>query len=98
MCNIKSLSYYEELLDLSGKKKSHTQNLRLRLSHDGVILSKKKNPCNLRNAHLLELSRCRTKTYGFNMILLKGAFLWNKLPNDFKEAKSLMHFKSKIWE
>ena len=49
----------------------------------------------LRNTQLLELSKCRTKTLGLNIILFKGALLWNKLPNHFKEAKSLKHFKKK---
>ena len=49
----------------------------------------------LRNTQLLELSKCRTKTLGLNIILFKGALLWNKLPNHFKEAKSLIHFKKK---
>ena len=45
---------------------------------------------------LLELSKRRTKTYGLNATLFKGALLWNKLPNHFKEAKSLIHFKIKF--
>ena len=49
----------------------------------------------LRNTQLLKLSKCRTKTLGLNIILFKGALLWNKLPNHFKEAKSLIHFKKK---
>ena len=30
----------------------------------------------LRNTQLLELSKCRTKTLGLNIILFKGALLW----------------------
>ena len=58
----------------------------------------KNNPYNLTNTQLLELSKCRTKTYGLNTTLFKGALLWNKLPNHIKEAKSLIHFKNKIRE
>ena len=58
----------------------------------------KKNPYNLRNTQLLELNKCRTKTYGLNKTLFKGALLRNKLSNHFKEAKSLAHFKNKIRE
>ena len=58
----------------------------------------KKNPYNLRNTQLLELNKCRTKTYGLNKTLFEGALLRNKLPNHFKEAKSLAHFKNKIRE
>ena len=32
----------------------------------------------LRNTQLLELSKCRTKTYGLNTALFKGALLWKK--------------------
>ena len=47
----------------------------------------KNTPYHLRNTQLLELSKCRTKTYGLNKTLFKGALLWNKLPNNLKETK-----------
>ena len=55
----------------------------------------KNNPYHLRNAELLELSKCRKKTYGLNTVLFKDALLCNKLPNHFKEAKFLIHFKNR---
>ena len=55
-------------------------------------------PYQLRKTQLLELSKCRTKTYGLRTTLFKGWLLWNKMPNHFKEAKSLIHFKNKIQE
>ena len=76
---------YEALLHLSGKKKIHTQNLQILMVEVYKYLSnicppftwdyfkQKNNPCNLRNTQLLELSKCRTKTYGFNATLFKGA-------------------------
>ena len=33
---------------------------------------------------------------GLNTTLFKGALLWNKLPNHFKEAGSIIHFNNKI--
>ena len=99
---------YEELLLLGGKKKIHTQNLQILMVEVYKCLNnisppftwdyfkQKNNPYNLRNMQLLELSKCRTKTYGLNTTLFKGALLWNNLPNHFKEAKSLMHFKIKF--
>ena len=99
---------YEELLYLSGKKKIDTQNLQILmvvvykcLSNISPLLTwdyfeQKNNPYKLRNTQLLELSKCRTKTYGLNKTLFKGARFWNKLPNHFKESKSLIHFKNKI--
>ena len=101
---------YEELLDLSGKKKIHTQNLQILMVEVYKCLNNisppftwdyfkpKNNPYNLRNTLLVELSKCRTKTYGLNTALFKGALLWNKLPNYFKEIEFLIHFKNKIPE
>ena len=101
---------YEELLHLSGKKKIHTQNLQILMIEIYKCLNnislpftwdyfkQKNNPYNLRNTKLLELIKCRTKTYWLNTTLFKGALLWNKLPKHFKEPKSLMHFKNKIRE
>ena len=43
----------------------------------------KNTPYHLRNTQLLELSKCRTKMYGLNTTLFKGALLWNKLPKPF---------------
>ena len=100
---------YEEL-HLSGKKKIHTQNLQILMVEVYKCLNsisppftwdyfKQNNtPYHLRNKQLLELSKCRTKMYGLNTTLLKGALLWNKLPNHFKEAKPLIHFINKIQE
>ena len=101
---------YEELLHLSGKKKIHTQNLQILMvevykclnnispSFTWDYFKHKYTPDHLRNTQLLELSKCRTKTYGLNTKLFKGSLLWNKLANHFKEAKSLIHFKNKIQE
>ena len=101
---------YEELLHLSGKKKIHMQNLQIlmvevykclnniSLPFTSDYFKQKYTPYHLRNTQLFELSKCRTNTYGLNTTLFKGSFLWNKLPNHFKEAKSLIHFKNKIQE
>ena len=70
---------YEELLHLSGKKKIHTQNLQILMVEVYKCLNnisppftwdyfKQKNtPYHLRNTQLLELSKCRTKTYGLKI-------------------------------
>ena len=91
---------HEELLHLSGKKKIHKQNLQVLMVEAYKCLSnisppftwdylkQKYTPYHLRNMQLLELSKCRTKTYGLNTTLFKGSLLWNKLRNHFKEAKS----------
>ena len=101
---------YEEKLHLSEKKKIHMQNLQILMVEVYKCLTniippftwdyfkQKNNQYNLRNTQLIELSKCRKKTYWLNKTLFKGALLWNKLPNHFKEAKCLMHFKKKIRE
>ena len=78
---------YEELLDLTGKKKIHTQNLQILMVKEYECLNninphftwdylkQKNNPYNLRNTQLLELSKCITETYGLNIALFKGALL-----------------------
>ena len=98
------------VLHLSGKKKIHMQNLQILMVEVYKYLTniippftwdyfkQKNNQYNLRNTQLIELSKCRKKTYWLNKTLFKGALLWNKLPNHFKEAKCLMHFKKKIPE
>ena len=48
--------------------------------------------------HLLKLNNCRTKTYGLNTALFKGAVIWNNFLNHFIEAKSLTEFKILIRE
>ena len=100
----------EELLHLSGKKEIHTQNLQIQVVEVYKCFSninlpfmwdcfkQKNNPYNFKNTQLLEPSKCRTKTYELNTTLFKGALLWNKLQNHFKEAQSLIHFKNKIWD
>ena len=56
----------------------------------------KNTPYHLRNTQLLELNKCRTKTYGLNTTLFKGAHLWNKLSNHFREANLLYISKIKF--
>ena len=75
---------YEELLDLSGRNKIHTQNLQILMVEVYKCLNnlnspftwdyfkQKNNPCNLRTVQLLELSNCRAKSYGLNTALFKG--------------------------
>ena len=60
--------------------------------------NQKSNHYNLRGKHLLKLDKCRTKTYGLNTAVFKGAIIWNKFPNQFQEAKTLPEFKTLIRE
>ena len=59
----------------------------------------KNNSHNLSNAQLLELSKCRTKTYGLHKALYKrvlfcGINHFKPLQNHFNEAKSYIQFKN----
>ena len=84
------LRSYEELLYLNGKKNIHTQNIQILMIEVYKYLNnisplftwdyfkQKNNPYNLRNTQLLEVSKCKTKTYGVNTTLFKGALFWNK--------------------
>ena len=79
---------YEELLHSSGKKKIHTQNLQILMfevykcfnnisllfTWDYFKQKKKNTPYHLRNTQRLELSKCRTKTYGLNTHYLRERF------------------------
>ena len=56
-------------------------NISLSLKRD--YFKQKNNLYNLRNTQLVELSKCRAKTYGLNDVLFKGSFFWSKLPNYF---------------
>ncbi len=64
------------------------------------IFNVKENPYNMRNTRPLIQPNYNTVTYGRNSIKYKGAMIWNKLPNDIKEALSLKQFKNMIkkWE
>ena len=91
---------HEELLHLSGKKKIHTQNLQILMVEVYKCLSnisppftwdcfkQKYTPYHLRNTQLLELSKCRTTTYGLNTRLFKGSLLWNITTTTFQVMSS----------
>ena len=94
---------YCDLLRINDKIDIHTQNIQILMTEIYKCLNKisppftwdyynqKSNHYNLRRKHLLKLNKCRTKTYGLNTAVFKGAFIWNNLPNHFKEATSVKH-------
>ena len=97
---------YGDLLRINGKIDIHTQNIQILLTEIYNCLNKISPPFtwdyynqksihyNLRRDHLLNLNKCRTKTYGINMAVFKGAVIWNNLPNHFKETKSPTEFQT----
>ena len=101
---------FRDLLCINGKIDIHTQNIQVLMTEIYICLNEisppfawdnynqKSNYHNLRREHLLKLNKCRTKTCGLNTAVFKSEVVSNKLPNQFKEAKSLTEFKTLIYE
>ena len=101
---------YHYLLRINGNIDIHTQNIQILMTEIYKCLNKisppftweyyiqNSNHCNLIREHLLKLNKCRTKTYGLNTAVFKGAVIWNNLSNHFKEVKSLTELKTLIRE
>ena len=51
---------------------------------------------NLRNNSSLKIGNLKTVYYGTESLTNLGAKIWNLLPNEYKELKSLSRFKSRI--
>ena len=56
----------------------------------------KNTPYHLRNTQLLELSKCRTKTYGLITTLFKGVLLWNNCQTILRKQNPLYISKIKF--
>ena len=97
-------------LRINGKIDIHTQNNQILMTEIYKCPNKKSPPFtwdyfnqksyhyNLRRKHLLQLHKCRTKTYGLSTAVFKGAVIWKNPPNHFKDPKSLAEFKTLIRE
>ena len=60
------------------------------------IFSFKNVDYNLRNNTSLKIGNLKTVYYGTESLTNLGAKIWNLLPNEYKELKSLSMFKSRI--
>ena len=60
------------------------------------IFSKYPTSYNFRNAKLWETGNTRTTLYGTETISYRGPKIWNCVPNDMKNSKTLNEFKNKI--
>ena len=99
---------FEELLLLDNYVTFHTRHIHILMqevykscnsegpSLVGELFSQKVTTFNLRGKTLLELPKTNSITYGTNSILFKACFLWNTLPNEYKDASSLAIFKNRI--
>ena len=53
---------------------------------------------NLRVKNRLLIPKISSVAYGLQTAYFRGSILWNKLPNIYKEQRSLQYFKQKIKE
>ena len=60
------------------------------------LLEIKDTEHDLRVKNLLKLPTTKTKTHGLKSFTFRGSIMWNYLPNDLKNCKSLKIFKNKI--
>ena len=99
---------FQELLDMDDSITIHQKNLQ-RLATEMYKAKNKISPIPIRelfteqvNVHDLRNKRCweipkvRTVGYGTETIRYRGPKIWELLPTEIKEAKSLIEFKTKI--
>ena len=60
------------------------------------IFTFKNVDCDLRHNTYLKIGNLKTVYYGTESLTNLGAKIWNLLPNEYKELKSLSTFKSRI--
>ena len=99
---------FGESLSLNKSSRIHIDNLRVILievykslhklnpSFMWEVFSHKSDKHNLRTGNRLQLPQTNTKTFGTNGILFRASILWNNLPVEIKNSKSVTEFKIKI--
>ena len=97
-----------ELINIQNTVTIHVANLQTlmcevykSLHHDNpsfmwIIFNEKSVPYKLRNRNLLCLPETKTQRYGLNGLSFRAAILWNTLPYQYKEAKSIDSFRKEI--
>ena len=97
-----------ELINIQNTVTIHVANLQTlmcevykSLHHDNpsfmwIIFNEKSVPYKLRNRNLLCLPETKTQRYGLNGLSFRAAILWNTLPYQYKEAKSIDSFCKEI--
>ena len=98
----------ESLLILNEKCSIHTRHLQILLtevykslnklnpSFMWNLFEKKITKYDLQYFDVLKLNKTNTNRHGLNSIIFRGSLLWNTIPNEFKQARSLIEFKRKI--
>ena len=99
---------FEQLLDKDNSMTIHDRNLQklaiqmYKVKHKlcplpvQELFKKKEFEYNLRNQGSWELPKVRTINYGTETIRTKGPKIWELLPNEIKNSKSLCEFKNKV--
>jgi hypothetical protein len=103
-------SSYESLLEKAGLSTLELTRIRAIMTHVYKCSNKLTLPSmwdmfhvrttnyNLRKRNTLQLTQCKTVTYGLKFISQFGAKIWNELPDFLKTSDNLTEFKSKIVE
>ena len=103
-----STSNFQELLNKSNSVSVHQRNLQLLLTeiyktvHNlnptfmTQVFEKKDVSYNLRESNSLTLPKANTTLYGIDTVRYIGKKLWQVLPTEIKESKSLEVFKQEI--
>ena len=104
----KENSNLDELLKLNNTPTFHQKHLQILMTEifksinnfsaglTSNLFNLKSTSYNLRNKNSLCLPKTNSIIYGTNSIIFKGSIIWNKMPNELKEIKSLSLFKTKI--
>ena len=91
----KSVTIHQRNLQLLAKEIFKTKN-ELNPKIMGEIFTFKNVDYDLRNNTSLKFGNLKTVYYGTESLTNLGAKIWNFLPNEYKELKSLSTFKSRI--
>ena len=62
------------------------------------LFQTKSSNYSLRSGHQLTLPPTKTRTFGTHSISFMGSLLWNRLPKEIKDSKSINQFKHRIKE
>ena len=102
------VSSFDTLLERDKSVTIHKKNLQILMTemfktHNNMnppfmneIFRERENVYNLRNNNEFVLPRIRTVNFGSETIRYRGPQLWLSLPQDIRNAESILLFKSKI--
>ena len=98
----------EDILHKDLSVKIHTKNMQLLMLEVYKSRNKlntefkwdlfrvKESPYSLRAGEVLIIPPIQSTKYGINSLIFKGSMLWNTVPNNIKQSKSIICFKKNI--